>query len=301
MWSFFVDLVRNADVVQTVVVMDSEEVGKARRYQIRPRRMVAAWGGSLFAVGLVVAILFAFTPLRRVMPGYSTEQVQESARLNAMRVRALQDSVAAQRHYVERLRRLITGRVDSMARPSRVVSGESPSTTEQTRRGPESGGTDPGSGRSDHVQPALAPSGVLTSGRALSAGRSISSGPSFPVDPPVPSGFPTRDFDAQTGHYGIDVAVSEGVFVRAVSDGYVVLADWTQDAGYTIAVQHANGYLSVYKHNKRLLKQLGDRVRAQEPLAVSGNTGAITTGPHLHFELWRNGLAQDPQSYIAGW
>jgi murein DD-endopeptidase MepM/ murein hydrolase activator NlpD len=115
------------------------------------------------------------------------------------------------------------------------------------------------------------------------------------------NGFPTRDFGAQTGHYGIDVAVSEGKFIRAVGDGYVVWADWTQDGGYTIAVQHAAGYLTVYKHNKRLLKRLGDRVRAQEPLAVSGNTGAVTTGPHLHFELWRNGLAQSPRSHIAGW
>ncbi|MFB6099440.1 MAG: murein hydrolase activator EnvC, partial [Salinibacter sp.] len=92
-----------------------------------------------------------------------------------------------------------------------------------------------------------------------------------------------------------------GEYIRAVGDGYVVWADWTQDGGYTIAVQHANGYLSVYKHNKRLLKHIGDRVRAQERLAVSGNTGAITTGPHLHFELWRNGLALSPRAYVAGW
>ena len=115
------------------------------------------------------------------------------------------------------------------------------------------------------------------------------------------NGFPTRDFSAQTGHYGIDVAVSKGESIRAVAHGYVVWADWTQDGGYTIAVQHTDGYLSVYKHNGRLLKRIGDRVRATEPIAVSGNTGAITTGPHLHFELWRNGLAQSPRSYVTGW
>jgi murein DD-endopeptidase MepM/ murein hydrolase activator NlpD len=115
------------------------------------------------------------------------------------------------------------------------------------------------------------------------------------------NGFPTRDFSAQTGHYGIDVAVSKGESIRSVGDGYVVWADWTQDGGYTVAVQHADGYLSVYKHNGRLLKRIGERVRAAEPIAVSGNTGAITTGPHLHFELWRNGLAQSPRSYVTGW
>jgi murein DD-endopeptidase MepM/ murein hydrolase activator NlpD len=117
----------------------------------------------------------------------------------------------------------------------------------------------------------------------------------------VESGFPTRDFDARDGHYGVDIAVSEGAFVRSIGEGYVVMADWTQDGGYTVAVQHGNGYLSVYKHNKRLLKQVGDRVKARDALAVSGNSGEMTTGPHLHFELWRHGLAQDPRSYIAGW
>jgi murein DD-endopeptidase MepM/ murein hydrolase activator NlpD len=117
----------------------------------------------------------------------------------------------------------------------------------------------------------------------------------------VNTGFPTRDFDAADAHFGIDIAVSEGTLVRAVGEGYVVLADWTQGAGYTIAIQHADGYLSVYKHNKRLLKKTGDRVQAREALAVSGSSGEVTTGPHLHFELWQNGLAQDPRPYVTGW
>jgi murein DD-endopeptidase MepM/ murein hydrolase activator NlpD len=124
---------------------------------------------------------------------------------------------------------------------------------------------------------------------------------SLPVQAPVDTGFPTRRFDAGDGHFGIDLAVSEGTMVRAVGAGYVVLADWTQEGGYTVVVQHSDGYLSVYKHNKRLLKQIGDRVQAREALAVSGNSGQMTTGPHLHFELWRNGLAQDPRPYVTGW
>lgn len=301
MWSFFADLLRNAGVPHTVVVMDAEEVGSPRRYRIRPRRMVVAWGGSLLAVGLVVAALFTFTPLRRVIPGYGTQKIQKSAQLNAMRVQALQDSIAAQRHYIDRLRRLITGRVDSGAQAGQPVSDSPPPAAPRTRRTPtpeESAGE--GGEQNDHAQPAI-PSTRPAIGRATRAGPSVFPGLSFPVDPPVTNGFPTRDFDAQTGHYGLDVAVSEGAYVRAIGDGYVVLADWTQDGGYTIAVQHANGYLSIYKHNKRLLKQLGDRVRAREPVAISGNTGEITTGPHLHMELWQNGLAQDPRSYIAGW
>jgi murein DD-endopeptidase MepM/ murein hydrolase activator NlpD len=86
--------------------------------------------------------------------------------------------------------------------------------------------------------------------------------------------------------------------VRSVAAGYVVAADWTHDGGHTIAVQHPDGYLSVYKHNARLLKRVGERVRARETLALSGDTGEVTTGPHLHFELWRDGLAQDPAALL---
>ncbi|MEF8815766.1 MAG: M23 family metallopeptidase [Salinibacter sp.] len=283
MWSFFADLVRNVGTEHTIVVMDAEGVGKTRRYQVRPSRMITMWGGSLLGIGLLVALLVAFTPLRTHIPGYGTEAMEESARLNTLRVRALQDSLSVQRQYVRRLRRLITGRVDSLP-PS-----------EERRARPE---TEAQAGASPNIrgQPALAPTSEPASGAAEAL-----PGLSFPLSPPVADGFPTRDVDAEAGHYGVDVAVPEGEYIRAVGDGYVVWADWTQDGGHTIAVQHAGGYLSVYKHSKRLLKKLGDRVTAQEPLAVSGDTGAVTTGPHLHFELWQHGLAQGPNAYIAGW
>ena len=298
MWSFFADLAQKVGTEQTIVVMDTEGVGKTRRHRVRPSRMITMWGGSLAAAGLLAALLVAFTPLRTQIPGYGTEEMKENARLNTLRVRALQDSLAAQRDYIQRLRRLITGRVDpappsNEARSESELGGGAVATGEAEPSA--SGGPSGASARSAHQQPALAPS--PRSGAAADAPAGLS----FPLSPPVANGFPTRGFDVATGHYGIDVAVSEGDYVRSVGGGYVVWADWAQDGGYTIAVQHAGGYLSVYKHNKRLLKQLGDRVTAQEPVAVTGNTGAVTTGPHLHFELWQNGLAQGPDSYIAGW
>jgi murein DD-endopeptidase MepM/ murein hydrolase activator NlpD len=295
MWSFLADLVRNVGTEHTIVLMDAEEVGATRRYQVRPSRMVFAWGGSMLLAGLLVALAVVFTPLRTQIPGYGTEEIQESARLNTMRVQALQDSLSAQQEYIDRLRRLITGRVESGTPEAEASERDVGAATRPREPGP-SGETGGSVQRGIHEQPALAPTPVSGSSSPATLG-----GLSFPLDPPVTNGFPTREFDVRTGHFGIDVAVPEGEFIRAVGDGYVVWADWTQDGGHTIAVQHAGGYLSVYKHSKRLLKQIGDRVTAQEPLAVSGNSGAITTGPHLHFELWRNGLAQGPDAYIAGW
>lgn len=305
MWSFLFDLLRRPESSYTVVVMDDREVGRTRRYNVRPKRLVAAWGGSLFVVLLLGVSLLAFTPLRTFIPGYGTQQLKRNARLNAIRVAALQDSVAVQRHYIQRLQQLVTGQVDSLAQTA-VGDGPpaqaSPALQEETRPVPEparSAEVRSGDGAEAHQQPALAATSFPASGTRRP--DHVTPSLSLPVQAPVDAGFPTRRFDAGNAHFGIDLAVSEGTMVRAVGAGYIVLADWTQEGGYTVAVQHSDGYLSVYKHNKRLLKQTGDRVEAREALAVSGNSGEITTGPHLHFELWRNGLAQDPRPYVTGW
>ena len=300
MWSFLSDLFRKPHALHTVVVMEREGVDQARQYELQPSQLAAAWAVSLLAMALLATSLLAFTPLRQMIPGYGTEALRQNARMNMLRVQALQDSLNVQRQYVERLQQLMTGRVDTAlseaaAPPRDVSSGNETAEAMPTPQEPSS------EDWADHQQPAVPVSSLPAS--EASSGASASGLPELPlpISSPVETGFPTRGFDARTGHYAIDIAVSEGEFVRSVGAGYVVLADWTQDGGYTIAVQHADGYLSVYKHNKRLLKHVGDRVRARESIAVTGNTGEITTGPHLHFELWQNGLAQDPRPYIAGW
>jgi murein DD-endopeptidase MepM/ murein hydrolase activator NlpD len=304
MWSFLVNLLRRPGSTHTVVVMDEEEVGRTRRYQVRPSGLVTVWGISLLLMSIAGASLLAFTPLRTFIPGYGTEELRRNARLNAIRVAALQDSVTVQRHYIKRLQQLVTGQVDSAARtPARPAPDPHPgSASRADRRSVPEPAPAPEGDRgkaSRHEQPALSASSFPVGG--ASKDGYVRPSLALPIQSPVETGFTTRSFDAASAHFGIDLAVSEGTLVRAVSEGYVVLADWTQEGGYTVAVQHADGYLSVYKHNKRLLKRTGDHVQAREALAVSGNSGEMTTGPHLHFELWRNGLAQDPRPYVTGW
>jgi murein DD-endopeptidase MepM/ murein hydrolase activator NlpD len=304
MWSFLTDLLRHPGITHTVVILDTEEVGRTRRHQLTPKHILFTWGISLLLVGGITASLMAFTPLRTFIPGYGTKQLEQEARLNAIRVAALQDSVAVQRHYIRRLQQLMTGRVDSVARTSgqQAPASQSVEQQEPSNRLPAPSGRDD----SDRAQeqPAIGAASLPATPEARKEAKSRAyalPSLSLPVKSPVKTGFPTREFNASDAHFGVDIAVSEGTVVRAVGEGYVVLADWAQSGGYTIAVQHADGYLSVYKHNKKLLKQTGEHVRGREALAVSGNTGEMTTGPHLHFELWQNGLAQDPRPYVTGW
>lgn len=298
MWSFLRDLARDLRATYTVLLLDEEGLGPPRRHAVQPRQFFGLWAGSAVALALVLVGLVVFTPLREIVPGSSTAEIRRDARLNALRLAALQDSLAAQQRYMDQVRRLMLGEVDpgfeAAAAPDEAVrlAGE-----------PEAAEAVPADW-SDHEQPAL-PLERLASGSApavrvaAAAEARYLSSLQFPAPPPV-NGFVTRGFDARIGHFAIDIAAEEGTVVRSVGEGHVIFADWTQEGGFVTAIQHADGYVSVYKHSSRLLKRAGERVRDREPVAMSGNTGEVTTGPHVHFELWHDGLAQDPRYFLIG-
>ncbi len=106
-------------------------------------------------------------------------------------------------------------------------------------------------------------------------------------------------FNLAEKHYGIDIAASKEAMIMSALDGTVIFSDWTSETGHTIAVQHSKNFISIYKHNSMLLKSPGNFVKAGEPIAVSGDTGEFSSGPHLHFELWHNGTPVDPEEYMS--
>ncbi len=116
--------------------------------------------------------------------------------------------------------------------------------------------------------------------------------------PPI-SGLVSNHFDARTKHYGIDILAKENEAIKSVSDGSVIYSGWSYDTGYMLVVQHDEDLISVYKHNASLLKKVGEIVKSGEVVAIIGNSGELTTGPHLHFELWYKGHPLNPLDYIV--
>jgi murein DD-endopeptidase MepM/ murein hydrolase activator NlpD len=115
--------------------------------------------------------------------------------------------------------------------------------------------------------------------------------------PPL-KGEVTEKFSLKTGHNGIDVIASKNEAVKAVLEGTVVFSDWSPDNGHVIQIQHKSNLISIYKHNSFLLKKTGALVNVGDPIAIVGNSGSLSTGPHLHFELWYNGVPVDPEKFI---
>jgi len=109
----------------------------------------------------------------------------------------------------------------------------------------------------------------------------------------------TNSFDGKKEHFGTDIVAKEDEPIKCVFDGVVVISHWTSETGYVIGIQHANGVFSLYKHNSILFKSVGEYVRSGEVIAVIGNSGNLSSGPHLHFELWHKGVAVNPENYIS--
>jgi len=109
----------------------------------------------------------------------------------------------------------------------------------------------------------------------------------------------TNDFNTAGRHYGVDIVARQDEAIKAVLDGTVIFSNWTVETGYVIAIQHPQNIVSIYKHNSALLKKAGESVKAGEPIAIIGETGELSTGPHLHFELWNEGNPVNPRDYIS--
>ncbi len=116
--------------------------------------------------------------------------------------------------------------------------------------------------------------------------------------PPV-AGIITRGYDSKIDHWGVDIVAKDNEPIKSIADGTVIMSSWTEDSGYVIMIQHRSNLISVYKHNSELLKKVGNFVSDGDIIAIIGNTGELTTGPHLHFEIWYNGNPVNPEEFIS--
>jgi len=237
----------------------------------------------IVAMGLMAVVIF-FTPLKRLVPGYAEpSQHPEYIRLSK-KMAALDEELTSYKLYYEHFNKLIR-QPDSISAPkvaytSRVVPGKSEKTS--------------GSVKASSNEPKRADNPIAS----ISSSGSILNLADYRYLMPPISGVISSGFDAKTEHIGVDILAPHNTPVKAIWDGHVITADWTLETGYTIGIQHSNDMVSFYKHNATLLKRSGAFVRAGEAVAIIGNTGKMTTGPHLHFELWLQGKPVDPTKYI---
>jgi murein DD-endopeptidase MepM/ murein hydrolase activator NlpD len=241
---------------------------------------------SIVMIAIVTSII-AFTPLREFIPGYAAEI---STKRNLIALSLKTDSLAKvaveREEYVTNLNHVLNGDSDPKLEKSKKDS------TKKYKKLNTKNSKDDSAFRVEYESQDK----YTLSVNATSKGKNSIAG--FFFFTPV-KGRVTESYSAAKEHYGVDVAAVENDPIKATLDGTVIFSGWSSETGYVIQIQHTNNLVSVYKHNSALLKKTGEYVKAGEPIAIVGSSGEQSTGPHLHFELWYNGLAIDPQDYIV--
>ena len=246
---------------------------------------IAAIISTLVILALIAYCLLAFTPLRTTIPGYPNAQTKRDAIQNALKIDSLENIISRWELYSINLGRIVDGE-----EPYRIDS-----TILASQEGRLSGLEEEYLAGKDSLlrQTVMQEEQFSISG---GEGRQLTiEGMHFCT--PL-SGVVSQGFDPVLHPY-IDITAPAGSVVLSILDGTVIFAGWNDESGYTIQIQHANDIVSIYKHNQKLLKKTGDKVSAGASIALVGNTGSLTTGDHLHFELWYKGDAVDPTKYIS--
>lgn len=241
--------------------------------------------GSLLIVALIAftTVLIAFTPLREYIPGYSSTKLGRQAIELTYKTDSLVTVLNYTNKYLDNIRMVLNGDI-----ANNQVNRDS--LFEQFKLDPYSIDLTP------IREDSLMREQVEMEDKYSLFERDIKN-VNLVLFPPV-GGTITQEYNPEKKHYAVDVVAVTNTPVKAVADGMVIFSEWTVDTGYVIILEHKDGLLSVYKHNGSLNKQQGDIVRAGEVIASVGNTGELTTGPHLHFELWSNGGPTNPLDYI---
>ena len=231
---------------------------------------------------ILVIMLIATTGLREYIPGYPKAEYRQMLVENALRADSLEIELKKRDKFFEGIKSIISGDVpaDNLVIDSAVGVSEI--------------------NFNEYNHDSIFQDKLLAEQLSLSIDDNDSrktdlSQMHFFV--PV-KGIITEHFNLASDHFGIDLVSDPNARISSVLDGTVIFSGWTLETGYTIYIQHESDLISVYKHNTELLKKTGDKVKAGEAIAIIGNSGELSTGPHLHFELWHNGNPLNPEQYI---
>ena len=254
------------------------------RFSLKLSRLNVFVFGGIFSILLIAAtiVLIAFTPIKEYIPGYSSSKLKSDALKATLEVDSLKIKLAFLENYTKALKPVLTGEIEAESIDSILTEARHRLINES-----ELNATKEDSLFREKIE----------SETRFSLQNNAQSNVKIVFFAPL-NGLISQDFDATSKHFAVDITAKTGDPIKATADGTVIFSGWTIETGYVIILKHAKEYISVYKHNGNLLKEQGDFVKSGEVIATVGSTGELTTGPHLHFELWNGGYAVNPINFI---
>ena len=255
-----------------IILRTDENLEEKVSFVLTPLNMLLAVCVGLFVFGTILYLLLAYTPLNHIFPTKSAKYSNMEQYEMLQRIDSLEISLSQLKFQSEILNKILEGEDVDIDIPEEISKADAPISNTA-------------------VQSSNTPSQVKVTRAILSNQRNYA----FFI--PL-KGVISDTFNVDRKHFAVDIAAKSKSVIKTVQKGTVIFSAWTAVTGHTIIIQHPNEFISVYKHNAALLKKQRAFVNAGDAIALVGNTGELTTGPHLHFELWSKGLPVNPQEYI---
>jgi murein DD-endopeptidase MepM/ murein hydrolase activator NlpD len=255
------------------------------RFAVKLTRLNVFSLSSLAAIILIIltTLLIVLTPLREYIPGYSSAALQKQALNLSYKTDSLLKAINMNDLYIKSIKSALSGEVSSVVINKDSIFKAAQADTDVFELIPSAADS-------------ILREKVSREDKYNLFKTAISS-KDFVFFPPV-NGPLSAGFDSKVKHYAVDIVTPINTPVKSTSDGRVIFTSWTSEAGYVIIIDHGDELISVYKHNSSLTKSQGEIVKSREVIAISGGSGELSTGPHLHFELWSNGVPLNPANFM---
>jgi len=273
-----------------LVIMRDDTLEERLRFRLSRMNVFIAVGTLIIVLIFLTSILIAFTPLREYIPGYTNVGLQKELYDLQLKTDSVERKLTQKDLFIQNLKNIIGGG-DIQEDRSLPKDTETRYSDIRIRRSTED------SLLRAEIENQTKYSLYQIETAEVSSQRNPSLGNALFFTPL--KGVITNQFNPQEQHFGIDIVAKQNEAIKSVLDGTVIFSDWTVETGYVIGIQHPHGIVSIYKHNSALLKRVSDLVKAGEVIAIIGETGELTSGPHLHFELWSEGTPINPTDYIS--
>ena len=264
------------------VIMTDSSFEEKLSVKLSRFNVLAFAGIFVFACFFSTLLLIAYTPLSEYVPGKSSIEVQKNLIELSLKSDSLESVLLNRAIYLENINNIING--NELVTP--IESNEVASKQEDEIVFEKS------------KEDSLLRLSVEAEDKSSIYIKTASENNYLMFFTPL-TGLISDGYNSKTKHFGVDLVAKEKSRISSVLDGTVIISHWTSETGYVIAIQHKNDYVSLYKHNSLLLKEVGDFVNAGDHIAIIGSSGELSSGPHLHFELWHKGTPVNPENYIS--
>ena len=289
--SKFRDWFNRAQEKKRIIILDVDNYEEKRSYTTSKFNVFILLSFFTILLGFLTFALISYSSLKNLIPGYPNPTQQQEIKNKSIvidqKLTELLSKTEKEKSYINNVMQILNGSIPINEKDTswKKINPNANSNTNEISSSEKSMREKVQNREKFDID--VIPGGALKS-EVL---------PELLLFPPI-KGEITNKMNISSGHFGVDIIAPKNEAVSSILNGTIIYHNWSPTDGHVVHIQHKKNLISIYKHNSEILKEIGDFVESGEPIAIVGNSGEHSTGPHLHFELWHNGYPLDPEIFI---